>query len=138
MLIHGKQQNKQRRHSTETCRRSELNAARQERITEFLKGKGWKLSEHPFNTFLISPDSEWSVEIEKNGYWYAGRFTDSDVETEWGLVAQGRYENDRGRLRLRRTPQIMCLIAAFVSLTSLTRSGTTAAIGVARTFAKAS
>ena len=64
----------------------------QERITEFLKGKGWKLSEHPFNTFLISPDSEWSVEIEKNGYWYAGRFTDSDVETEWGLVAQGRYE----------------------------------------------
>lgn len=39
----------------------------------------------------IHPSGDWEVELSDEGYWALRKFTDADVETDYGLVAQGRY-----------------------------------------------
>lgn len=62
-------------------------------LTALLSASGWKDETEPHirGNLYISKDSELRLEVNSEG-WELGRFTDADVETEWGPQAVGRYQ----------------------------------------------
>lgn len=60
-------------------------------IVAALEAKGWKDATEPWTpgNAYISADNEIRLDIESDGYWIVGRFTDSDVNG----VAVGRYRS---------------------------------------------
>lgn len=64
------------------------------RLVALLGVDGWKETKDwaGINQMAwLSKDSGLYLEIEPHIGWELGKFTDSDVDTEWGPVAQGRY-----------------------------------------------
>ena len=62
-------------------------------IETYLKDRGWRRQVN------LGGESEFTgyvdmlqVQLSRRGWWALGKFTDSDIETEWGLMAVGRYE----------------------------------------------
>jgi hypothetical protein len=53
---------------------------------------GWKPAEAPYDNAFISKDSDLCLDVFDGGDWCLRRFTDSDIETEYGTRAVGRYE----------------------------------------------
>lgn len=66
-----------------------------DRIERFFRGRKWTREVNPIGEIeYTSEDREWQVQVGKDAYWCLGKFTDSDVETEWGLAVQGRYHTE--------------------------------------------
>lgn len=64
----------------------------QPQIERFLSVRGWKRDVNPLGEISYQDKGgEWCVEVNEFG-WQLRAFTDADVETECGPVAQGRFE----------------------------------------------
>lgn len=63
------------------------------RLVALLAVDGWKDATEPWTSgnCYLSKDKQLHLCITSDG-WQLERFTDSDVDTEWGPVAQGRYK----------------------------------------------